>query len=683
MTSRRKGFSLPLVLISLIVLGGSAYLAYVYYFNKADADTINPITATLARGDFVSQVLSEGETQSSDNFEIKCEVRARNGSVSVLKVVPEGTFVEAGEFLVELDSTGFEKELEQQKIAVTNAETEKIRAETDYRTAIVSKEEYAKGKLVEDRTKLEMDLIGAQQELELSEETFRYSKQMQAKSFISLQQLKGDELAVLQARRRIELVKKQLEVLDKYTSMKETIRLDSDIQAAEVKKRNDEEAYRVELEKMKEIEDLIKKCTIYVPENVSGEVVYHKEFSRRGGTDWVLEPGAEVREGQVLIRLPDPKKMEVKALVQEQSYTSVNVGMPAEVRVNALNNKVLKGVVTKVNKYAENNGWMSGSVKKFAVMVRILNPPPELIPSMKASVVIQTRFDKDQLQIPVQAVYGVQGRYFCLVKNGVTFESVEVQLNGDNSTTAVVTDGLSEGQEVVLNPGGYKDFLVLPEIILDRPIDMDEEEQRMAAAEAEKAKAAPANDEGGGGRVDEMFAKYDGDKDGKISKTELESMEERTRGFLGRADKNKDGDITKEEVTSMFAAMGGGPGGPGGGGPGGPGGGPPGGGRPGGGGGRPSNGVGSGPNADPVSPAPPSAVNQPATNQPTAKQPASSATVALEGPASLTDSAQPSQSSDMVTSSPVSGSGQIDLGRSDSGKSSSASLPATSLNATE
>lgn len=618
--TRRFGFSFVAILIGVILLVAMG-AGGVYWVKSQSSDAVfSPVLAKVTSGDFVANVLCDGELQSSENVEIKCEVRARNGVVNVLQVVPEGTRVSAGDFLVSLDSTSFEKELEQQRIAVANAQTQKIRSFTDFETAVVSLEEYENGTFEEKKTELSMNLIAAKQDLEIAQENFGYSQKMQAKGFITKQQLDTERLAVEQGKRKIELVEKQLSILEDYSRKKESIRLNSDIQAAKVKKENDEEALRVETEKLQEILMQIEKCTINVPAGVSGQVVYNKESSRRGGgTDWVLEPGAEVREGQVMVRLPNPEKMEVKALVQEQSITSIRVGMPAEIRVNALNNQLIKGVVTKVNQYAEQGGWMASSVRKYAVFVRILNGPPELITGMKASVSIQTRMERERVQIPVQGVYGFQDRYFCLLKTGEnSFESREVKIEGDNSMSVVIKEGLEPGQEVVLNPGEYKDLLELPEAILDRPIEMTDDEKKMADEQLAKAKQQPSE---GGSRVDEMFTQHDSDKDGSMSATELAAVEEPMRTMFSRADANKDGSVSKAELTAAFAAFermranggpgGGGPGGggagpggpgggrgPGGGGPGGAGPGGPGGGRPGGGPGRGPGGAGGGPNAD-------------------------------------------------------------------------------------
>ena len=60
-----------LVAVALLAIGGFYYLS-----SGSDADLINPIMAKVTRGEFVSQVLDQGEIQSSENVEIRCEVRA-------------------------------------------------------------------------------------------------------------------------------------------------------------------------------------------------------------------------------------------------------------------------------------------------------------------------------------------------------------------------------------------------------------------------------------------------------------------------------------------------------------------------------------------------------------------------------------------------------------------------------
>ena len=127
----RRGAVLPKivgVIVAVALLAG--YLAVNFFTSDNKAEIFDPITAKVERGDFVSQVLDQGQLQSSENVEIRCEVRSRNGTITVLNLAPEASAVESGDFLIQLDSTAFEKELEEQRIKMANAKTAVIQAES-------------------------------------------------------------------------------------------------------------------------------------------------------------------------------------------------------------------------------------------------------------------------------------------------------------------------------------------------------------------------------------------------------------------------------------------------------------------------------------------------------------------------------------------------------------------------
>ena len=622
----RRGSALTFfvyAVVALLLIG----LALFFVLKPTDIESdINPILAEVERGEFVSLVLDQGEVQSSENVEIRCEVKAQSRSLSVIELVNEGTRVSGGDFLVRLDSSAFEQDLESQKITVANAKTEVIQAEAALETSKESLKEYEQGVFVEKKKQIENDIYDAQsqietarQELNQAKAILAHSKKLQGKGFITKQQLEADkfsvsksEFALKRATNLLTLAQKQEEVLVEITQVKETVQLRSDIRAAEVKLINEKESEKVEMSKLAEIKAQIGKCVIRVPDGVEGQVVYGKESSR-GREDWVLEEGATVRERQVLVRLPNPDKMEVKALINEQSITQIREGMPAEINVDALNNQKLQGIVTKVNQYAEQSGWMSSNIRKYAVIVRILDPPETLKPGMNATVSIQTRYEEDALKIPIQAVYAVQDVSFCLLKKGdKQWETRMVEVDGDNSQEVLIKSGLEVGEEVVMNPGSYKEVMDLPESKLDTKIEISEEDQekfaKSQAEEADKkgmgkksdAKAGAAaqtaqgrGGPGGGGRpggagggrpggggggfnasaiVDRMMERYDSNSDGKIDTAEIANIDERSRERVKGGDQNGDGEITKEEMVKAMNAMmkrfqsGGGPGGPRGGG---------------------------------------------------------------------------------------------------------------------
>lgn len=485
----RQGAINPFAWAGLVLVGLVSAVAYFVDWGKATGLKVEPILVSVERGEFIAQVLDQGEIQSSSNVEIRCEAQPRNGELSVIEVVPEGTRVNEGDFLVRLDSTSFEVELETQKIMVANARTLLIQAEAEHETAKEALKEYEQGLYVEKRKLIENAIFDAKglietanQEQTLAKAVLEHSKKLQAKGFITSQQLEANEFAVKRtgytlesAKNSLALAEQQLEVLETITKVKETVLLQSNIKAAEVKLRNQQESLNVELTKQAEIIDQIKKCEIRVPAGKSGQVVYAKESSFRGD-DWRLEEGATVRARQVLIRLPSPNKMEVKALINEQSITQIRPGMPATIKVDALNNQMLTGAVTKVNQYAESNGWFGSSVRKYAVLVEILNPPPSLKPGMNAAVAIEVRYEKDAMYLPIQAVYAVQNRHFCLMRKGDEgWETREIEVDGDNTRSVLVKSGLESGEMVVMNPATLKNKMVLPESKLEQKVVYSDE----------------------------------------------------------------------------------------------------------------------------------------------------------------------------------------------------------------
>jgi len=586
--SSRSGSAGMVVLVVVVALALLGYGGYWLYSNtQIGTAEFKPITAFVTEGDFIAQVLDQGEIQSSANVEVRCAARARNGELRVIEVVAEGTRVKGGDFLVRLDQTIFETEREQQKIQLANAKTAQIQSDAAHKAAVASLDEYKEGIYKEAYKTIENEIFDAdagilmaRQELDQSKAVLEHSIKLHEKGFIPTQTRDADAFAVERAKKNLEkadnskgLAELKLDVLERITQNKELILLDSEIAAAQVKRDNDLEALRIEEQKLADINQQITNCVITVPPNVEGQVVYAKESSR-SGTEWMLEEGTTVRENQVLLRLPDPNKMEVKALINEQSITLIGVGMPASIRVDALNNQTLKGVVTRVSQYAEQNGWMSASnIRKYAVSVKIDAPPEVLKPGMNASVSIQTRYEKGVLNMPIQCVYGVQEKYFCLARSpGEGWETREVETGGDNSQVVVIRSGLKVGDEVVMNPGAYKDLMDLPEVAGDEPLEVPEGmrvEPSGPPLDQESGKGPP---QGGGeagsprngganggmdiaGMINQQVSQADTNGDGKLDTAEIESLEERSRGMMQRADTNGDGEITRAEIDTSIKTM--------------------------------------------------------------------------------------------------------------------------------
>jgi hypothetical protein len=222
-------------------------------------------------------------------------------------------------------------------------------------------------------------------------------------------------------------------------------------------------------------------------------------------------------------------------------------------------------------------------VKKYGTFIKINDPPAELRSGMNAEVRIYVERTSDALQVPVQALAEHKGKFFALVKNGENFETREVSVASTNDKVAVISKGLAEQDEVIMNPRGQSAMLVLPNLPDPTPAQLADIPRAAGAPAVTTASlgggipppGAGSPDGGGapGGErpkgkgkgkgkgnfspatmVDRTLETGDADKDGKISTAELASLDDRAKQMLDGADANGDGFMDRAEMTTAASA---------------------------------------------------------------------------------------------------------------------------------
>ena len=95
-TKHTGGAALSLLAVLLLIAGGVGLGVWrMSTRNRQEGPVI--ITHTVQRGLFENEVVERGEVESSENVEVRCEVRSRgNSGVAILEVVKEGSYVEEG-----------------------------------------------------------------------------------------------------------------------------------------------------------------------------------------------------------------------------------------------------------------------------------------------------------------------------------------------------------------------------------------------------------------------------------------------------------------------------------------------------------------------------------------------------------------------------------------------------------
>jgi RND family efflux transporter MFP subunit len=529
-------------------------------------------------------------------FEYRLAIEAIDGSKYDLAV-------KMGTLLVKLDSAALEQEQKTQIIKVNGQKSLVVEAENRLTAAKIALQEYLNGTYLSEYKLLENERYNAEKAKRSAELAYNSAQRLAAKGLLNPLQLQGEEFALQTARNTLALAESKLRVLEELTKKKMETQFNSDISTAAAKVDSEKSNLALEEEKLAEIEKQISKCTIRA--RVSGQVVYANKFDYgRGGSttaEFVVEPGASVREGQAIIRLPDATRMQVKASVNEARITLVRPGLPVTIRVDALKDNLLQGEVVKVNQYADPGSY--STIRKYSTFVKILNPPPDLRSGMNAEVRIHVERSNDALQIPVQAVAEHKGKFFALVKDGDLYATREIDVGTSNDKVITIKGGLSENEAVVMNPrsaGHLFDLPDLPDPLAPKDLGNiartapGDAVVRPAAITgggppgAPSTGGAPGGGRGGKGKgrgnfspaqLVDRYLQSDADGDGKLSKDEVATLDDRAKQGMADADRNTDGFLDRAELTSAAAAavarmrermnQGGGPGGPGG-----PGGGP-------------------------------------------------------------------------------------------------------------
>jgi HlyD family secretion protein len=218
-----------------------------------------------------------------------------------------------------------------------------------------------------------------------------------------------------------------------------------------------------ETQTVKWFEDLIAKCTIRA--KAPGLVIYGTGTSsdaytamrgRDGGgtASGIIAAGEKVYQGQTLISMPDTASMVAEISVHETEVDRVRPGQSAQIILDAFPDQVLQGQVLEVAPLPdEQQGFMNPDLKVYKTLVSIDGTHDFLKTRMSCKVEIFIRQLKDAVLVPIQVVANRRGKKVLYVVGAQDdVEEREVQTGAFNATFVQIVEGLSEGEEVLLNP---------------------------------------------------------------------------------------------------------------------------------------------------------------------------------------------------------------------------------------
>jgi HlyD family secretion protein len=415
-------------------------------------------TATVHRADLSGEILVSGRISSIQSTEIRCTLERLSvagqrgspggGASTILSLVPEGTNVQKGELLCEMDASAYAELVDNQQIAVEQARTNRLQAALALDVARIALEAYREGEKVQVESAYMGQIALAQADLTRQNDRIEWLKRMVEKGYVSLAQLQSEQIA--HERLKISVRKSELALVNyrRFTAPRELLILQSQVIGAQATLGFQDLRLNREQERLTHYKTMLDRCTIRAPHG--GYVVY----ANRSGRSPVVYEGAPVRERMPLFTLPDQSKLEVEVLLHETIFDRVRPGMAVGIRLEALPELKLTGVLSSVAPVpvSDKNPESGNDATYFVGHVELSSVPSKLRPGMTTQVTISTGLRPGVLAVPTMAVAVEDEHEVCYVDHEKSVERRAVKVTQASRDMLEVIDGLSEGEVVFLDP---------------------------------------------------------------------------------------------------------------------------------------------------------------------------------------------------------------------------------------
>jgi HlyD family secretion protein len=513
----------------------AALLATWVMFHRtaaADADAGTLVWSHVAPADFDVKISKDGELQALNNIEIVSEVE---GQTTIQTLVKEGATVKKGDVLVTLDSSSIKQKMEDTTLDLQKSDADLINAkemkdiqdsqnsanleaaQVALTLAQLSLQQYTDGTYPQSVANAQADLDKAQITLKTKQEDYDQSQKLLAKGFTNAADVKDKENDLVDARNGLKKAETAMMVLTKYSHPSDLAEKKNDLSQAEKKlartkrenasammqREADVKSKQQSLDTLKRRMDHLKEqfaaCTITAP--ADGMVVYSSSADRWSSNP--IQEGAQVRERQSLLKLPDTNTMKATVRIQEGQVRRVREGQRAVVRLGP-DMPPLGATVSKISVLADNSQrFWNPDLKEYPVDITLDTTPKNLKPGMSLTAELFIRRLNNVISVPLAALYSVGSDAYVFVNKDGKPVPTKVKVQDTNDTHAAIESGLTAGQDVlVLQAGQGRDLLEKAGIKLEvknEKEDPDSKQRRPRDGQSSRDRAGNALGKNAGG----------------------------------------------------------------------------------------------------------------------------------------------------------------------------------------
>ncbi|MBK1832730.1 efflux RND transporter periplasmic adaptor subunit [Roseibacillus ishigakijimensis] len=466
----------------LLPLLGVAAVLILLLFSRREGEAGEGLYHTANRGDLIVSIIEGGSIEAVNEVVVKNSIE---GESQIITLIPEGSYVQEGDLLVEFDKSQAESTLQEAQVKYESHQAEVVKATNDLlitrstvdselRAAKLAVEfaqmDLEKFKNLERDHKIrdsELNIDTQEEALKLAQQRYEWSEKLAEKGFETKSQVDRDRLEVSKSSKAVETAKSTYEMLRKFDLEKEAATYQSALQEAEAKlertrkegesKIAQQEAavnsakstLRITQEQLDRAKTQLEATKLYAPQN--GLVIYAKS-DRRWDNEPEIAEGSKIRNRRDVIKIPDTSKLKVQVKIHESMISQIAVGQKAYVVLDSLPDQRFRGEVSKVAILPDSDrGWRGGDDKKvYSTEIVILDEMKDIKPGVSARAEIVIQELSNVISVPIQAVTTQNGKQVCYLKG--EDEPTEIEVGLFNTKFIEVKSGLNPGDQVSLNP---------------------------------------------------------------------------------------------------------------------------------------------------------------------------------------------------------------------------------------
>jgi HlyD family secretion protein len=371
---------------------------------------------------------------------------------TILTILPEGTSVRAGDIVCELDSSAFRQALEVQQIRYVQAKAWVEQARYLLEANEIALREYREGVLPQDIALVRKHIVICESQRDRAAQNFAWARTVFARGFLSEAHVDAGAAQVQLAEIALGDAQGTLERLTRYTGKRVLKAHTAKIAAIRADLLSLESSFRLERERKERIEAMIANCKMRAP--LEGIVAYAHRVNAWGTVEARIREGQTVYQSQPIFRLLDPRRMYVKARINESQIGLVRAGQPVSIRLDAFPDRVLNGKVAEIMPIPSPANGPFSDVRFFSATVRIESGGfDELRSGLNAELEFVVKTRRGVPRVPLEAIRWIDDRpcagTVVATGNGLGQVWRPVELGVRDTAYAEVVSGLEPGDRVV------------------------------------------------------------------------------------------------------------------------------------------------------------------------------------------------------------------------------------------